>query len=252
MTVMRYFITALCGLLAFSGNAQLLEDDTKVLNKIQGEAIFSLKAEQAIFTYDPEDGWFKIRKEIYVDPAMVVDNKVISSGAKLVNKQGDEIGQTLAEIKVKEGEVITAYRSDDRFRAIIEGYVFKTKIKDDTRPEDIISSLLAEKSRTVKEEGFKEFFLEYKFEERKFEDLTAYAYKEQNKTLSEDPDFRVIVVFRGAGNPYAVITNAQTVTAPKPKAVWEDGSYKAIYFYKPTAAQAELIQDKILFTFMGL
>ncbi len=249
---MRYFITALLSLFVAVGYGQLLEDDTKVLDKIQGEAIFSLNAEEAIFTFDPEDGWFKIRKEIYVDPALVVDKKVISSGASLVNKEGLEIGKTLAEVKVKEGELITAYRSKDRFRAIIEGYVFKTKIKDDTRPEDIITSLLAEKSRTVKEEGFKEFFLEYKFEERKFDDLTAYAYRELNKTLSEDNDFRVIVVFRGAGNPYAIITNAQTVEVEKAKATWEDGSYKVIYFYKPTAAQAELIQDKILFTFMGL
>ncbi len=249
---MRYFITALCSLYMMVGHAQFLEDDTKVLDKIQGEAIFKLNAEQSIFTYDPEDGWFKIRKEIYVDPALVVDKKVIVSDAALTDKEGAEIGKTLAEVKVKEGEIVKVYRGKDRFRAIIEGYIFKTKIKDDTRPEDIISSLLAEKSRSVKEDGFTSFFREYKFEERRFEDLTAYALREENKTLSEDKNFRVIVVFRGAGNPYAVITNDQTVVASKLKSTWEDGSYKAIYFYKPTAAQAELVQDEILYTFMGL
>ena len=63
---MRYIITALFSLCVWIGNAQLLEDDTRVLDKVQGEALFSLNAEQAIYTYDPVDGWFKIRKEIYV------------------------------------------------------------------------------------------------------------------------------------------------------------------------------------------
>ncbi len=249
---MKYIVATLITLFAITGNAQLIEETTKVLNKIQGEPIFSLNADQSIFTFDPEDGWFKIRKEIYVDPALVADKKVISSGATLTDKEGNEVGATIEEVKVKEGEIVKGYRSKDRFRAIIEGYIFKTKIKDDTRPEDIITKLLAEKSRTVKEEGFTELFRSYGFEERTFEDLTAFAYREQNKTLSEDKDFRVIVVFRGPGNPYAVITNNQTVTAEKLKTTWEDGSYKVIYFYKPTAAQAELIQDKILYTFMGL
>ncbi len=238
--------------LQMMGYAQKMEEDTKVLSKIQGEPLFMLNANEYVYSYEPDGGWYKIRLEVFVSPEEVVDDEVIVTGTSLLNKEGEEIGKALTEVKIVEGKAEKVYRGKSKYRAILEGYVYKTKFADGSRPEDRVSELLAIKSRTEQMEGYKELFKEYGFEERKFDDLTAYAYLEQGKTLSEDKDFRMIIVFRGEETVYAILTNDQTVTAPKVKLTWEDGSFKAIYMYKPTTAQAEAIQDEIMYTFIAL
>ena len=238
--------------LAMAANGQIIEDESKVMSKPSGEALFALNADQKVYSYQPEDGWYKVRKEVYVNPNEVVDDKYLSAGVKLFNKDNEEIGAVLAELKIKEGKRIEAYRGNDRYIAIIEGYLFKTKFKDGSVPEDRISELLAMKNRNEQVSGFEELFSEYNFEERKFEDLTVQVMREENKTLNEDKDFRVMIIFRGESSVYAVVTNDHEVTAPKIKQSWEEYDFKVIYFYKPTSSQEELVQDKILYTFLGL
>ena len=247
----KLIVLVLLGL-SFSAKSQIIEETTKVLSKPSGEALFSLEGDEKVFSYAPEDGWYKIRKEVYIDPKNVVDEKHITTGADFYTKDNVKIGSALGEIKIKEGKKIEAYRGNDRFVAIIEGYLFKTKFKDGSVPEERITEILAMRNRNEQIEGFKELFELYNFEERQFEDLTTYVYREENKSLSEDKDFRLIMIFRGEGSPYAVMTNDHEVIAPKIKQSWEEYDFKVIYFYKPTSAQVELVQDKILYTFMGL
>lgn len=248
---MKYFFTALSCFLLLLANGQMLDSETTVFDKIQGEALFKINGGEYVYSFMPEGGWYKIRKEVYVDPVQVVDDKYIVQNAILRNEEGEQIGLTLAEVKMKEMVREKEFRSAEKIRAIVEGYVFKTKLEDMSRPEDKIAELLANKSRTLQISGFQDLFKRYGFEKREFGELTAYALREENKTLKEEKDFRVIVVFRGE-MPYAVVTNDQAVEAQKIKAAWEDGSYKIIYFYKPTPAQEELLQDTILYTFLGL
>ena len=248
---MKFLLSALLSLCFIAAKAQIIEDPTQVLQKIQGDPVFSLNAGEKVYSYEPESDWFKIRKEVYIDPSSIVDEKYIASGTSLYNKEQEEIGKTLKDVKIVEGEKEKSFHGKERYHAIIEGYVFKTKFTDNSRPEDRISQLLALRNRTQQVEGFKELYDEYGFEKRDFEDLTAYVYREQNKTIKPEKDFREILLFRGE-SPYAVITNDQTVKAEKIKASWEDGDYKIIYFYKPTAAQEDLVQNTILYTFLAL
>ncbi len=247
----KLIVLALLGL-AISAKSQIIEESVKVLSKPSGEALFSLEAEEKVYSFAPEEGWYKIRKEVYVDPKNVVDDKYIIAGTTFFTKENVKIGSALVEIKVKEGEKVEAFRGNDRFRAIVEGYLFKTKFVDGSVPEERISEILAMRNRNEQVPSFKELFELYDFEERKFEDLTAHVYREENKTLNEDKDFRVIMIFRGETSPYAVMTNDHEVTAPKIKHSWEEYDFKVIYFYKPTSTQEELVQDKILYTFLGL
>lgn len=249
---MKKLILLVLVALSVSAKSQIIEEKAKVLSKPSGEALFSLEADEKVYSFAPEDGWYKIRKEVFVDPNSVADDKYITAGTDFYNKENVKIGSALAEIKIKEGQRVEAFRGTDRFKAIVEGYLFKTKFKDGSVPEDRISEILAMRNRNEQVESFKELFDLYDFEERKFEELTVHVYKEENKTLSEDKDFRLIMVFRGETSPYAVMTNNHEVTALKIKHSWEEYDFKVIYFYKPTSSQEELVQDKILYTFMGL
>lgn len=247
----KIVLLAMLGLSLVS-NAQLIEETAQVLSKPSGEALFTIEADEDVYSFAPEGGWYKIRKEVYVDPIQVVDSQYIQAATELKDEDNAKIGSTIQQVKIVEGVLEKAFRGRDRYRAIIEGYVFKTKLLDGSTPEDRISELLALRNRNEQVAGFQELFELYKFEERIFEDLRVLVYREENKTLNEDKDFRVMVIFRGENSPYAVATNDHEVDAPKIKASWEDYDFKIIYFYKPTSAQQELVQETILYTFMGL
>ncbi|MGB0176484.1 MAG: hypothetical protein ACPF9D_04915 [Owenweeksia sp.] len=234
-------------------NAQILEEETKVLDEPSGEPLFKLNSELAVYTFEPENGWYKCRREAWVGLADLPDEKYLYPGTVLKNKEGVKIGEVLKEIKIKDKRKVDGFRGEDRYIVILEGYIFKTKIKNGTSPEERVTELLAIKNRTQQYAGFEELFTLYDFEEREFEDLTAHVMREKHKTAQEEKDFRMIIIFRGETSVYAVITNDHgNVTAPKIKEESDDPPFHVIYLYKPPASQKDLVENTILYTFLGL
>lgn len=233
-------------------SAQLIEDKVKVLDAERGNPLFELESEVPVYSYQPEGGWYKVRKEAYVKPGQLADEKYLAPETELRNKDGELIGKTLEEVKVVEARQEKSFRGDADYRVILEGYLFKTAFADGSSPEEQVSQLLEIKNRTEQQEGFRGLFDLYEFEEREFEDLTVYAMREQGKTLAEEKDFRLIMIFRGQ-TPYAVISNDHdNISAPKVKQEWSQEPFRILYFYKPTSSQAALIQDQILYTYLAL
>ena len=77
--------------------------------------------------------------------------------------------------------------------------------------------------------------------------------RERHKTLAEEQDFRLIIVFRGETTPYAVIANDHSnVSAPKVKMTGGEAPFTILYLYKPPARQQEIIEDTILYTYLAL
>ncbi len=246
-TTMLTALLALC----FWATGQILEENAAILSEIQGDKLFELNQGEKLYSYTQDDGWYKVSKEVFVYEDEQVDEEYIMAGTELRNKEGDVIGKAVTNVEVSDGRIEDVFRGKNKFKAVIEGYVFKTKIADGTIEEDIVEQLLTLKNRTEQQAGFKKLFKEYQYEERKFEGFTVFASREVNRSIYDDKSFRVILVFRGE-SPYAVVTNKHVVKAEKVKLEWEDDDYRAIYFSKPTAKQAELVQDKILYTYVGL
>lgn len=238
----------LCSIL----NAQIIEDETAVLDKPNGEPLFKLNAGLGVYSYDPEEGWFKIRREAWVMPSDLPDEKYLYPGTVLKDEDGKKIGEVLKEVKIRDKRKLEGYRGDNRVIVVLEGYVFKTKIKDGSLPEERINELLAEKSRPVQTAGFQELFELYDFEEKDFDEFTAYAMREEHKTAATEQDFRVIIIFRGETSVFAVITNDHQITAPKIKDEYDDPPFHILYLYKPSSAQKDLIENTILYTFLSL
>ena len=232
--------------------AQIIEDETTVLDKPNGEALFKLNADVGVYSYDPEEGWFKIRREAWITPSDLPDEKYLYPGTVLKDEGGKKIGEVLKEVKIRDKRKLDGYRGDDRIIVVLEGYVFKTKIKDGTVPEDKVNELLAEKNRSVQTAGFQELFDMYDFEQKEFDEFTAYALREKHKTAAEEQDFRMIVVFRGETSVFAVITNDHAVTAPKIKDEYDDPPFHILYLYKPPSSQKDLIENTILYNFLSL
>ena len=47
----------------YSMDAQILEEKAQFSEKARGTAIFELNSGEHIYTYEPEDGWYKARKK---------------------------------------------------------------------------------------------------------------------------------------------------------------------------------------------
>ena len=239
-------------LMSLNISAQILQSNTRVLNKPQGEPAFELNEGEQLYTYPDDDGWHKVRKEAWVRAVDLIENKFLGQETNLMNKDGDKIGVVIKELKVKEKRLVEGFRDEDRYVVVLEGYLFRTKFKEGSIPEKKINELLAIKNRNTQAKGLKELFELYGFEEKEYGDFTAYAMRETNKTAAEEKDFRIIVLMRGSTSVYCVLTNGQNVTAPKIKATFEDGDFKGIYMTKPPAKTREKIEGTIMYDFLAL
>lgn len=236
-------IAALLGF--YSLKSQVTEEKATFSESARGEKAFELKAGENFYTYEGEGGWYKARKEVYFTKADFSD-KELSAGVKLLNKEGEAIGKSLVPLKLYEVDTIEAFRGEDSYRGIIQGYIFKTNIEERSIPEEEISEIFTLKNRNEQQERFQALWALHQAEEKSYGDLKAFVIRENNKSAAEEKDFRLIMVFRGSTSPYAVITNGHKVSAPKVKDEWEDGEFKIIYFYKATDKQREVMEDILL------
>lgn len=247
MKTLKY--TLLLLIATFGLDAQILDEKAGFGEEARGEAIFELERGQHIYTYEPDGGWYKARKMVYLKPMDISDGR-LSAGALFYNKEEEPIGKALQAVKLFEIDTIEGFRSDDRIKAVVQGYIFETKLEDGSVPEEKISEILAIKNRTEQQELFDELFEANQGVSEDVDELEARVIYETDKVSSEEKDFRVIVVFRGS-TPYAVITNGHSVEIEKVKEFWEDGDFKIYYFYKASASQKQKVED-LIFTFLAL
>lgn len=232
-------------------SAQILEDKTKILDKPQGDPLFEIEAGQQLYSFDGDDGWYKVRKEAWIKANDLIEEEYLSEGTELRNKEGDVLGVVLTEMKVTDKRFIKGFRGKDQYVVIVEGHVFRTKIKDGTIPEKKINEILAIKNRPKQTKAFEELFELYNFEKKEYEGFNVRVMRDPNKSVNEEKDFRVIVIFRGTA-VYGVFCNDHEVTAPKIKATFEDGDFKGIYLSKPPAKQKVIIEEEMIYDFIAL
>lgn len=249
---MKNICVLLFSLSFMSLSAQMTDELTKVLNKVKGEAVFEIEANQTLYAYPSDDGWHKVSREAWIPVADLLEDKFIGEGTELLNKDGDKIGKILKEMKVSDKRLVEGFRGKDRYVIVVEGYLFKTKFKKNSFPERRVDELLALKNRTEQVKGFKALFEQYNFVEKEYGDLTAFVMREDNKNANEEKDFRIIIIYRGSSTVYGVLTNDHRVTAPKIKATFEDDPYHGIYMYKPPAKQKALIEEEMMYDFIAL
>lgn len=241
-------------LMSIVSYGQLTEEEgTEVLDGVWGEAIFELDQGVELYSFEPEEGWYRVRREVFVDPEIMDDEGVIPQYTDLMDADKKVIGRTLEDIKVIEGELVKKSRGYKPYHAIIEGYLFKTKLEDGSAPEDRVSKILENKNRTQQLEELSELYDTYDFEERNFDEFTVRVMREDHKTLNQEKDFRLMIIFRGETTPYAVIGNDHSnISAPKVKMTGGESPFTILYLYKPPARQQELIEETILYTFLAL
>lgn len=241
---MRFVFLCFLSLVVFQTKAQFLEEQAQFSVRARGEAAFELKGGEHIYTYQGVDGWYKSRKMVYLKAADIADGQ-LRAGATLHNEEEEAIGKSILDLKLYDLDTIEAFRGEDFYRAVIQGYIFETKLEDGSVPEEQLGKIMATKNRSQQQEMFAELWSDTKAENEDEDEYNVWVVYEENKTTREDKDFRLIMVFRGKATPYAVITNDHEVELPKVKDVWEDGEFKIQYLFKASASQKEKIESLI-------
>ncbi len=247
---MKKHIAALLGFISFGLGAQVLEEQASFSATARGEAIFELNAGEHIYTYQGEEGWFKARKLVYLKAVDIADGK-LAAGAQLMNEEEEVIGEAKASLKLYELDTIEAFRGDDSYRAVIQGYIFETKLEDGSIPETQIEKIMAIKNRSEQQRMFEALWEANNAENEEIDAYNVWVIYENDKTSKEEKDFRLIMVFRGKATPYALITNGHKVELPKVKEVWEDGEFRIDYLFKSSASQKETIEG-LIYNYLAL
>ncbi len=233
--------------------AQLMESQTKIMASRGGEESFQLEADVEVYSYPSDGVWAKISREAWIKKEDLIGEEFLAEDTELLDKEGELIGKTIAELKVSKKNLVEGFRGKDRYQILITGYVYKSKFKDQTIAEQRVTEILAIKNKTQQKEAFQELFEILHFEKKEYETFTAYGLFENHKTLKEDKDFRMIVIFRGSSMVIGVFTNnGHTVSAPKIKDTFEEEEQKGIYILKLPAKQKEIVEQEIRYDFIGL
>ena len=127
---MKQYLVAIAMIFEFVMIGQTTEEDkTKILDAVQGSPVFVLRQGEKLFSYEPKDGWYKVRKMVRLN-LKDVEGKLVNPGTTLREPNGDSIGYTISELRVKELKKVEQFRQDGWYEAILEGYLFKTKINE--------------------------------------------------------------------------------------------------------------------------
>lgn len=231
--------------------AQIVEKSTVFKEAPRGKDLFQLEGGLEVYTEaSGTEGWYRATRLVYLPLQTLQADQTIPAGQSFLNLAGDKIGEALKPLKALAIDTIKGFRSDDRVKVLVEGFLFKTDLADGSMLEQVVGEILALRNRKEQQERWEQVFRDYGAEEDHFEPFDAFAIRKQHASLREPDDFRMIVIFRGS-SIYAVMSKDHTVPIEKTKMTEQIEDIRILYFYKPSDAQREVIEE-IMFTYLAL
>lgn len=215
--------------LCFTGlaNAQMIDGKTDVLSKARGEKVlFTLADSSFIYTYPPENGWFKISVAALVDESVLIDEEKVLANATLYNLKGLEIGKTEEDVIVEDWKEGKGRAQKGKVRIVLTGYVFNTKIKRGTYPEDEIEKILLIKNREDQTDAFNEFYEKFGFVRRDVGGYRIYILFNYERPFDEENSFRMMVFLKDGSRFIGIGSNGREIKLKKEKDKIEDQELK--------------------------
>lgn len=249
--MMKYILS----FLLFAGGvsqAQILTKNSQVKDKPDGSTILSLNEQQEVYSFDPEDGWFKIRKIAWVPRSSIDEEGTIQPGTELSNWEGQPVGKTIEEVKAIENRPGKERQTRDRVEVVVEGYLYKFNIDRTTIPEEEVFEFLNKDKRNQRFDIMKPLMDTFGFEEENAGDLKVMVLLEKNRTLAPDKVFRMMLIFRGESMLVAALTRDHDFPVDEAKGGTEK-QMNVLYtwFVKPNPRMKAPIEE-IMWTYLPL
>jgi len=236
-----HFFTLVMALLTASLFAQITGSDAELFDKPGGKRLLALGADIQLYTGAADGAWFYSRVKVMVSKAELEEG-IISAGAEIFNLKGESLGNLEANLKIVEKAEALGRKNRDKYQVILQGYVLKTRLKENSHPELALEEILQSKGQTT--DALNEWIRTFKAQRHTKNGMIQYVLFEENYTLEDEQSFRIILHYKDASRLYAVSTHRQTIYLPKVKAQLDD---QEIHHYfpanKPTDADLNSIKE---------
>lgn len=226
---------------SFGISAQITLKDAALHTQAGGPKIMDLGEGMHLYTGAADGSWFYARGSFMVLQTDV-EGEQIASGAEIFDMKGQSLGNIGVSVKVVEKAQALGRKHRDKWVVILEGYVLKTRLKEDSHPELALEQILQSKGQINDE--INQWIKTFKAKRFDKDGQIQYVIYEENYTLEDEKSFRIILHYKDASRLMAVTTHRQKLHLPKVKFYVEDQEFHH-YFpaSKPTDKDLQLIKD---------
>ncbi|MFN3952759.1 MAG: hypothetical protein ACK4KT_10200 [Thermaurantimonas sp.] len=229
----------------YTSSAQKVKKEAELYTKPGVRVLFTLPEGTEVYTGPLVDNWYMTSVEVMVRKAEMSGHRIAQGASVFIG--GKEIGVMPQQWDVSEVAEATG-RHKDKYRVIIEGYLFKTKIDESTKPETALEKIIARKGNL--NAGISGWVSEFKPEKHLLPTGTVYVLRDKNKSLKGDA-IRILLYMKGDSRLTAVVTLSHPLNARFKHIQSEEPFIYHFPFGKPSQTDWEEI-DAIVLKFSPL
>lgn len=214
-----------------SVHAQMINANTEVFHSDDKSKV-AFKVNKALEVYSqPKDksGWFTVRMIVLVEKASVSEDDLLASESFLFDLDGEKIGATVEELTLLEKAKAQGRKNKNKWMAVVEGQVFKTKFVRGTVPEMTLENIFTSGKKGMMARQIDDYIDEHRLIREDVGEFSFYPIYRENHSLKRDKDFKILLVYKKGGSFYGIVTHdfALDISA---KTIKEDDP---IYMYFP-------------------
>jgi hypothetical protein len=196
----KHFLGFLVGLISLSVFAEKIDGPANIRTEPKGELSFSLYDKVEIECTEIKNDWYEISVTIKLTEVQYNTNPLIfEKGTKLYDMQGNEIGETLVDLRV--GSKMTAGGAPGVpkwYASELYGFTFKSNIRPESIVEPVLTDLIKSNKSNLTLVVFKNHMIEFQYTDGldipDYDNLKTYMIYE-NAIDDPSPLDRIRLVF---------------------------------------------------------
>ncbi|GCD78840.1 hypothetical protein [Schleiferia thermophila] len=187
--------------------AQKVKKNAELYTKPGVRVLFIIPEGTEVYTGPMTDNWYPVSIEVMIRKAEMSGHRIAQGASVFIG--GKEVGIMPQQWDVP--EIIEATgRHKDKYRVIIEGYLFKTKVDETTKPETEIEKIINRKGNI--QAALTDWIAAFKPEKHILPQGTVYIVRDHNRSLKGDR-IRMLLFLKGDNKLTAVVTDSHPLTA---------------------------------------
>ncbi len=224
----------------YTTTAQKVKKEAELYTKPGVRVLFTIPEGTEVYTRPLTDHWYMTSVEVMVRKAEISGHRIAQGASVFIG--GKEIGVMPQQWDVSEvAEAMGRHR--DKYRVIIEGYLFKTKIDESTKPETALEKVIGRKGNI--NAGISGWVSEFKPEKYVVSTGTVYVLRDKNRSLKGDA-IRILLYMKGDNRLTTVVTLNHPLAARFKYTRTEEPFVYHFPFGKPSQDEWEEVEGLVL------
>lgn len=220
--------------------AQKVKKNAELYTKPGVRVLFTIPEGTEVYTGPLTDNWYPTSLEVMIRKTEMNGHRIAQGASVFLGSK--EIGVMPQQWDVT--EVIEAGgRHKDKYRVIIEGYLFKTKVDESTKPETEIEKIINRKGNL--NAALANWVAAFKPEKHLLPQGTVYIIRDHNRSLKGDR-IRLLLFLKADNKLTAVVTDSHPLTARFRHIHREEPFIYHFPFGKPTPNDFQEIEEIVL------